>query len=139
MDKFICTLLNKSAMTGPAYLDYAEPWQLGFQDPASPIMEGIIDFHYDVMFVMVVLGGLVGWVMLRTMLFYSESRHPEPEYFQHGTTLEILWTFIPSLILVGIAIPSFALLYAIDEMVDPAMTLKVMGRQWYWSYEYSDF
>lgn len=57
----------------------------------------------------------------------------------HGTAIEIIWTVIPSLILVVVALPSFALLYSIDEVIDPSVTVKCVGHQWYWSYEYSDF
>ena len=57
----------------------------------------------------------------------------------HGTTIEVVWTVVPSLILIVVALPSFALLYSIDEIIDPALTLKCIGNQWFWSYEYSDF
>jgi len=65
--------------------------------------------------------------------------HPVPNRVQHGTLLEIVWTVTPALILMSVAIPSFALLYSVDEIIDPAVTLKAVGHQWYWSYEYSDY
>jgi len=120
-------------------LDYARPWQLGFQDAASPIMEGIISFHHDIMFLMIIIMIFVFWMLMRILFLFSASTNPIPERFTNHTVLEIVWTIVPSIVLVFIAIPSFALLYAMDEIVDPAMTLKVNGHQWYWSYEYSDY
>jgi cytochrome c oxidase subunit 2 len=120
----------------------AKPWQLLFQDPATPIMEGIIDLHNDVMFYLIVIVTLVLWILLRISWLFSENRFG---YFgpvntnTHNTFLEIVWTITPALILLVIAIPSFALLYAMDEVIDPAITIKVIGHQWYWSYEYSDY
>ena len=61
------------------------------------------------------------------------------KYFNHGTLLEIIWTILPALVLIIIAFPSFKLLYFLDEVIDPAITLKTIGRQWYWQYEYSDY
>lgn len=81
----------------------------------------------------------VGWRRARCLHFFSSDRNPVPETTVHGTTLEIVWTIVPALILVGIAVPSFALLYAIDEIIEPAVTVKCVGHQWYWSYEYGDY
>jgi len=120
-------------------LDSAEPWQTGFQDPATPVMEGIINLHNDIMFFLVVIGTLTGWMLFRTCLGYDESVSPVPSKTVHGTTIEIVWTITPALVLMIIAVPSFALLYAMDEIIDPAITLKIVGHQWYWTYEYSDY
>jgi len=120
-------------------MDSAEPWQATFQDPASPVMEGIIDLHHDIMFIIVIIVVAVGWVMGRTLQYFSVSNNPVPATWTHGTTLEIIWTVTPSLILMVIAVPSFALLYAVDELKESSLTLKVVGHQWYWSYEYSDY
>jgi cytochrome c oxidase subunit 2 len=122
-----------------AHADAPEAWQLGFQDPATPIMQGIIDLHHDIMFFIVVIIVFVFWMIMRTVYHFHASRNPLPEKIIHGTTIEIAWTVAPSLILVLIAIPSFALLYSLDEVVDPAVTIKAIGHQWYWSYEYSDY
>lgn len=121
------------------YADAPEPWQLGFQDPATPVMQGLIDLHHDVVFFMIVILVFVLWMLTRTLYHFNHSRNPLPEKIIHGTTIEIIWTIAPSLILVCIAIPSFALLYSLDEIVDPAVTIKAIGHQWYWSYEYSDY
>jgi len=80
--------------------------------------------------------------MARTLYYFQrtpESVNSKSRFVVHGTLIEIVWTVIPSLILIIVALPSFALLYSIDEIVDPALTLKCIGNQWFWSYEYSDF
>ena len=120
-------------------LDCPEPWQMGFQDPATPVMEGIIDFHHDVMFFLIVIGIGVTYVLGRVMMVYSEDNNTVPTNTVHATTLEIVWTIAPAFVLMIIAVPSFALLYSMDEIIDPAITIKVVGHQWYWSYEYSDY
>ena len=112
---------------------------MGFQDPATPIMEGIIDLHHDICFFMIMILIFVIWMLARTLYHFQYTKNPIPEKIIHGTAIEILWTVTPSFVLVLIAIPSFALLYSIDEVVDPAITLKAIGHQWYWSYEYTDY
>jgi len=121
------------------YRDAARPWQLGFQDPATPIAEGIIRFHHDLMFVLVFVSVFVAWMMARCVMHFNQKANPTPSEVVHGTVIEVVWTIIPARILVAIAVPSFALLYSVDERVDPALTVKVIGHQWYWSYEYSDY
>jgi len=132
------------AVTGVAHAQqatqgYAHPWQISFQDPATPVMEGIIALHHDLMFVLSIIGTSVIWLLLRTTYLFYHKVNLVPAIITHGTTIEIVWTVTPSIILIVIAIPSFALLYSIDEVIDPAVTLKVIGHQWYWSYEYSDY
>lgn len=119
--------------------DAAESWQMGFQDAGTPIMQGIVDLHHDICFFLLVILVFVLWVLFRTLLFFRETKHPTPEKILHGSTIEIAWTIAPSLILVLIAVPSFALLYSMDEVVNPSVTVKAIGHQWYWSYEYSDY
>jgi cytochrome c oxidase subunit 2 len=119
--------------------DAATPWQFGFQDPASPIMAGIIDLHNDIMTVMIFILFFVVWMLSKTVYAFEASRNPEPLGFTHGTAIEVAWTVIPSLILILIAIPSFSLLYSTDEVEPHLVTLKVIGHQWYWTYELSDY
>jgi cytochrome c oxidase subunit 2 len=121
------------------HADAIEKWQMDFQDPASPIMEGIINLHHDVMFFLVLIGTFVSWMLFRTVYLFNSARGHKPSTNTHGTVLEIVWTIIPSFVLLIVAIPSFALLYAVDEASDPAITIKVIGHQWYWVYEYSDY
>jgi len=120
--------------------DAAEPWQLGFQDAASPMMQGIMDLHHDIFFFLILILVFVLWILVGALWHFHYKKNPIPQRIVHGTTIEILWTIFPSLILMFIAIPSFALLYAMDEVVvDPAITMKAIGHQWYWTYEYSDY
>jgi cytochrome c oxidase subunit 2 len=120
-------------------MDYAHPFQVSFQDPATPVMEGIITFHHDLLYILTVIGISVGWVLFRATFLFYHKNNPIPATFTHGTVVEVVWTVTPSIILMIIAVPSFALLYSMDEVIDPAVTLKVIGHQWFWSYEYSDY
>jgi cytochrome c oxidase subunit 2 len=116
-------------------------WQIYFQDPATPVMEGIINLHHDLMFFITFIFFFVLVVLGRTLFLYSG--HPAcnvgSRSVVHGTFIEIIWTLLPSVILLVVALPSFALLYSIDEVLEPSITIKCVGHQWYWSYEYSDF
>jgi cytochrome c oxidase subunit 2 len=136
----LLVILLAPLLTGVvAHCDAALPWQMSFQDPATPIAEGIIRFHHDLMFIRVGVAVFVGWMLARVIYHFESKVNPVPGSVVHGTVIEIIWTIIPALILVVIAIPSFALLYSVDERVDPALTLKCIGNMWYWTYEYSDY
>ena len=116
----------------------AEPWQMGLQDAATPVMEQVHAFH-DLL--LVIITGIVVFVaalLLYTAFRFRESRNPTPSGTAHNTLLEIAWTVVPVVILVVIAIPSFKLLYYQDQVVDSELTVKAIGRQWYWSYAYPD-
>nr|YP_011017662.1 cytochrome c oxidase subunit 2 [Centroceras gasparrinii]WQF69485.1 cytochrome c oxidase subunit 2 [Centroceras gasparrinii] len=121
------------------FSNVAESWQLGFQDPATPIMEGIINLHHDLMFFICVVSVFVSWMLVRTLWHFNKVQNKSPSSLAHGTLIEIIWTLTPALILIIIAIPSFSLLYAMDEIISPTITIKTIGHQWYWSYEYSDY
>ena len=121
------------------FLDAPLPWQIGFQDPATPIAQGIQDLHHDICFFMVVILTFVIWMLCRTLWHFHWTKNPVPSKIIHGTVIEVAWTVTPSLILMVIAVPSFALLYSMDEIVDPSITLKAIGHQWYWTYELSDY
>ena len=121
------------------YADAPESFQYGFQDPATPVMIGLINLHHDIMFLIILIMVSVSWVLARAINGFLEEKNSVPVNIVHASTLEVVWTIVPGLVLMVIAIPSFALLYAADELVDPAMTIKVVGHQWYWSYEYSDY
>jgi len=122
-------------------LDSSTPWQLYFQDAATPVMEGIINLHHDLMFFITFILFFVLVVLLRTLYFFNSNSVNAgiASHVVHGTAIEIIWTVIPSIILIIVALPSFALLYSIDELIDPALTIKCVGHQWFWSYEYGDF
>lgn len=130
--------------------------QLNFQDSATAVMEGIIDFHHDIQFYLIVIVTFVTWMLFSIIyefgykMYFEENNavidvlHARKlalitKNVTHGMVLEIVWTLLPVGVLVAIAIPSFALLYSIDEIIDPSLTLKVTGHQWYWSYEYTDY
>lgn len=121
------------------YMDASTPWQFGMQDPATPVMEGIIRFHDDLMFFLIVIVTFVLWILFRCIFFFNDRKSTKPSTFVHGTWLEIVWTIVPAIVLGFIASPSIALLYASsDEFITPSLTIKVIGNQWYWTYEYSD-
>ena len=121
--------------------DAAERWQFGPQDPATPIMEGMIFFHNYLMFFLIFIGVAVFWLLYKIVINFERNANPltTVQKFNHSSLLEIIWTILPAVILAFIAVPSFALLYSLDDVVDPELTIKVIGHQWYWSYEYSDF
>jgi heme/copper-type cytochrome/quinol oxidase subunit 2 len=115
------------------------PWQIYFHDPETPIMEGIINFHDKAMCLITFIVFAVGYVLFRcVVLFENKNDNRLSEKFIHGTAIEIIWTILPALVLLNLAVPSFALLYSIDELPTPQGTLKCVGHQWYWTYEYSD-
>nr|YP_009266352.1 cytochrome c oxidase subunit II [Abax parallelepipedus]ANJ70281.1 cytochrome c oxidase subunit 2 [Abax parallelepipedus]QEI26020.1 cytochrome c oxidase subunit 2 [Abax parallelepipedus] len=107
---------------------------LNLQDSASPLMEQLMFFHDHTMMILVMITMLVGYLMLT--LFYTNYTN---RYLLEGQMIEVIWTILPAITLVFIALPSLRLLYLLDEVSNPSMTLKSIGHQWYWSYEYSDF
>jgi len=120
-------------------INIAYPYQTGFQTPASPIMEGITVFHDDLRIFLTGILFFVRYIMYVCIVtFSSEKREGKTYRLLHASVLEVVWTIIPALLLVVIAIPSFSLLYAVDEIIEPMMTIKVVGHQWYWSYEFMD-
>jgi len=120
------------------YSDAAEPWQLGFQDSATPVKEGMLILHDDVMFYLVVIIISVLFMIGAILYNFLNSKFAH-KYLIHGTLIEIIWTISPAFVLIAISLPSFQLLYLIDEVIDPSVTIKAIGHQWYWSYEYSDY
>jgi cytochrome c oxidase subunit 2 len=118
------------------YCDSPEKWQLGLQDPATPSMEGIIFFNSFLTLILIIIGIFVCWMLFKVLTFFVLNKNIQK--FTHSSSLEIIWTLVPAFILLIIAIPSFSLLYSLDETINPSITLKVIGHQWYWSYEYSD-
>lgn len=121
-------------------LDNAIPWQYGFQDSGTSIHEGIISLHNYILFYLVIIGFGVLWVIGSVLLNFTGNKSQLVyKYSNHGTLIELIWTITPALILILIAFPSFKLLYIMDEVISPSITVKIIGHQWYWSYEYSDF
>jgi len=114
-------------------------WQMGFQDPASISMEGILIFNKHLTFLLIVIVLFVGWFLVLTVYYFVEFHNKYNSKFVHSKELEIVWTSVPALILLLLATPSFTLLYSMDEISDPELSLKILGHQWFWSYEISDF
>jgi len=124
-----------------SFCDAPSNWQLGLQDPATPSAEGILFFHNYLMCFIIPIVMLVVFVLYEIIVLYNKEANglTNIQIFSHSSILEILWTIFPAIILLFLAIPSFSLLYSLDELIDPEVTLKVVGHQWYWSYEYSDY
>jgi cytochrome c oxidase subunit 2 len=134
----ICGLIASGLAPSLALAQRPTPWEIGMQPAFSPVKQSIIDLHDLVLIIITVItlfvAGLLAWVIYR----YSASRNPVPSRTSHNTLLEIAWTVVPILILVIIAIPSFRLVYFEDRTVDPDLTIKVTGHQWYWEYTFPD-
>ena len=130
--------LTALALPGAAFAAQPKPWQMGFQDAATPLMERVTSFH-DLLLVIITLISLFVLALLVYVMYrFNEKANPTPSRTTHNTTIEVLWTVIPVVILVVIAIPSFKLLYYSDVIPKADMTIKATGNQWYWTYEYPD-
>nr|YP_009441580.1 cytochrome c oxidase subunit II [Tachyta nana]AOY39255.1 cytochrome c oxidase subunit 2 [Tachyta nana] len=107
---------------------------LNLQDSASPLMEQLMFFHDHTLMILIMITMMVGYLMMS--LFYNKYIN---RYLLEGQMIELIWTILPAITLIFIALPSLRLLYLLDEINNPMITLKTIGHQWYWSYEYSDF
>lgn len=135
-----------SGVAGPALAAQPQPWEINLQPAGSPIMELIHSFNNGLMIVMAAITIFVLALLLIVMVRFNARRNPEASKTSHNTLIEVIWTVVPILILVGIAIPSFSLLIAQHDPAralpnydpDEALTIKATGITWYWSYEYPD-
>ena len=123
---------------GSAMAETAVEWQMGFQPAASPVMEQIISFHNILLVLITAITLFVLGLLLYIMVRFNARANPVPSTTTHNTALEIIWTTVPIIILVVMAIPSFRLLYTADVVPESEMTLKLTGNQWYWNVEYPD-
>nr|YP_010163967.1 cytochrome c oxidase subunit II [Acanthopsyche nigraplaga]QRK25805.1 cytochrome c oxidase subunit II [Acanthopsyche nigraplaga] len=105
-----------------------------FQNSSSSLMEQIIFFHDHTLIILIIITILVGYIMMSLLFNKFNNR-----YLLENQLIELIWTIIPAITLIFIALPSLKLLYLLDELNNPLITLKTIGHQWYWSYEYSDF
>nr|YP_010716268.1 cytochrome c oxidase subunit II [Macrhybopsis tetranema]WDE76057.1 cytochrome c oxidase subunit II [Macrhybopsis tetranema] len=112
----------------------AHPTQLGFQDAASPVMEELLHFHDHALMIVFLISTMVLYIIVAMV-----STKLTNKYILDSQEIEIVWTVLPAVILVLIALPSLRILYLMDEVNDPHLTIKAMGHQWYWSYEYTDY
>nr|QFZ89363.1 cytochrome oxidase subunit II [Octolasion tyrtaeum] len=108
--------------------------QFMFQDAASSVMMQLISFHDHTLLVLTLVLTVVGYALLALMVNKHVNR-----YIMEAQTIETVWTILPALILLVLALPSLRILYITDEVSQPSMTVKTIGHQWYWSYEYTDF
>ena len=120
--------------------DFPRRWQIGFQDSASQSLTGITELHNNIFFFLILILLGVFWI-LGSIIYLFNSHGPRfvHRYWNHGTAIELIWTVSPALILLVIAQPSFSLLYIIDEVISPNITIKVTGHQWFWNFQYSDY
>jgi cytochrome c oxidase subunit II len=126
-------------LAAPAALaEQPADWQLGMQAAATPVREHIDALHNELLVIITLITLFVMGLLLYVIVRFNAKRHPTPSRATHNTLLEVVWTTVPVLILVAIAIPSFKLLYYMDKNAHPQMTLKVTAHQWYWTYEYPD-
>nr|YP_008854982.1 cytochrome c oxidase subunit II [Osteochilus schlegelii]BAO08952.1 cytochrome c oxidase subunit II [Osteochilus schlegelii] len=112
----------------------AHPTQLGFQDAASPVMEELLHFHDHALMVVFLISTLVLYIILAMVSTKLTNKN-----VLDSQEIEMVWTVLPAIILIFIALPSLRILYLMDEINNPHLTIKAMGHQWYWSYEYTDY
>ena len=120
------------------YGKQATDWQLSFQNPATDLMGSVVGLHNIILIVMTLVTLFVLFLLFYVSFRFSAKRNPIPSTTTHNTVVEVLWTAIPIVILVVLAIPSFKLLYQQEKSENYDMTVKVIGHQWYWEYEYPD-
>ena len=128
-------------ITWPTALLANEPkdWQLGFQKSASKSMDDIVWFHdYMLVPIITAITAFVLFLLLYVCVRYRASRNKVPSTTSHNTLIEVIWTLVPCLILIVMAVPSFKVLYSQDEIPKADVTIKAIGYQWYWGYEYPD-
>jgi cytochrome c oxidase subunit II len=129
--------LNKNFIIN---LDAPHAWGIYFQDSATPQMEGLVELHDNIMYYLVIILFGVSWIIVSIIRNYISTKALiSHKYLNHGTLIELIWTITPAIILILIAFPSFKLLYLMDEVSDPSMSVLAEGHQWYWSYQYPDF
>lgn len=132
-------LIQKTAHATANIIGQPEAWEIGFQGAGSPIMHKIIELHDLVMWISVVTVLFVVGMMAYILIRFRASANPKPSKVTHNTPLEIIWTVVPALVLIVMAVPSFKLLYAIGDIPKADITLKVTGHQWYWNYTYPEY
>ncbi|MGH6737212.1 MAG: cytochrome c oxidase subunit II [Methyloceanibacter sp.] len=136
----VLAALGSLALAGPAMAGDGQPspWQITFQESATPVMSQITDFHTYVNIIITLIAVFVLALLVFVMARFNEKRNPNPSRTSHNTPLEVIWTVLPILILVAIAIPSFRLLFAQYDFPKADVSITATGSQWYWTYEYPD-
>ena len=138
MKKILLTIL--SILTpAVAFANQPKDWQLGFQEAASSTMRDIVNFHDKILLpIIIAISVFVLFLMVYACIRFRASRNPNPSKTTHNVAVEVLWTLIPCLILIVMAVPSFKILYKQDTIPKADVTVKAIGYQWYWGYEYPD-
>lgn len=135
---YLWAMFLAGACATNVFANQPEEWRATFQDAATPVMQRISDLHYLIMIIILLIAVFV-FVVLGLIIFrFRASKNPVPSKRSHNTLLEVIWTAIPVLILLVIAVPSFKLIFYMDKAKDPEMTVKITGHMWYWSYEYPE-
>ena len=138
MKKYLYIFLG-TFYTSKVLADQPKEWQLGFQNPASDGMRDIVNFHNNLLLpIIIAISVFVLFLMIYACVRFRASKNPNPSTTTHNVTVEILWTLIPCLILIVMAVPSFKILYSQDTIPKADVTIKAVGYQWYWGYEYPD-
>jgi len=137
--KKILLIISNLFIAVDVLADQPKEWQLGFQNPASDGMRDIVNFHNNLLLpIIIAISVFVLFLMLYACVRFRASANPNPSKRTHNVTVEILWTLIPCLILIVMAVPSFKILYKQDTIPKADLTIKAIGYQWYWGYEYPD-
>ena len=138
MKKILLTI-SSFLIASEVFANQPKEWQLGFQNPASDSMRDIVSFHNNLLLpIIIAISVFVLFLMLYACVRFRASANPNPSKRTHNVTVEILWTLIPCLILIVMAVPSFKILYKQDTIPKADLTIKAVGYQWYWGYEYPD-
>lgn len=141
MRKLFAGLCTSAALLGlavPAGATEPRNWGMGLLEAATPIAESVHNFHELLLYIITAITVFVLALLIYVVFRFGERRNPTPSRTSHHTLIEVIWTVVPVIILVAIAIPSFKLLYLEDASQDSEMTLKVYGNTWSWTYEYPD-
>ncbi|MFN7039019.1 MAG: cytochrome c oxidase subunit II [Alphaproteobacteria bacterium] len=121
-----------------SYADYPRPWQMDFQAPVTSIMHKYLSFQHFLHIICVIICLLVLFLLTYVCIRFHKSNNPTPSKTSHNSFIEIIWTLIPVVILIGVSIPSLRILYYSNVVKSADMTLKIVGHQWYWEYQYPD-
>ncbi|MCW5751662.1 MAG: cytochrome c oxidase subunit II [Alphaproteobacteria bacterium] len=130
--------LFQPALAADPVLGQPRPWQLGLQDGVTEIKDLVHDFHTLLLIIITAITLFVMVLLIYVMVRFNAKNNPVPSKTSHNTLVEVVWTVVPVMILLIIAVPSFKLLYFQDRIENPELTIKAVGHQWYWSYEYPD-
>ena len=125
-------------VSGSALAAEPQPWQMGFQPAATPVMRDIENFHSALLWVITFISLFVLCLLIYVMVRFNQRKNPTPSRTTHNTMVEVAWTIVPILILVGISIYSFKLLYFEGDIPKADLTIKATGHQWYWTFDYPD-